>query len=156
MRKVYATKVDWWIGSILVLSVVVLAGTAFPLIIGPQGKSPVGWIVGLICLLTALWTAWIPFSTNYEITDEELIVRTTGIRWRIRIDSIEKIYPTHNPLSSPAFSLDRLHVDYHNRSDKTRFVMISPRDKDEFLKDLVAAGNGLQLKDGTVSRTAAS
>jgi len=33
--RVYPTKVDWWIGLILICTVVVLIGSAVPLLVGP-------------------------------------------------------------------------------------------------------------------------
>lgn len=47
---------------------------------------------------------------------------------------ISEVRPTHNPLSSPALSLDRLHVQYGPGFLKA--VMISPADREGFLEDL--------------------
>ena len=47
-------------------------------------------------------------STCYRITATELLVRSAFFRWRIPLVQIVEVFPTHNPLSSPALSLDRL------------------------------------------------
>jgi len=101
--------------------------------------------IGILCLALSAWTGWIPFNTNYEIGPTELIIRSAGFRWRVPLDSIVDVVPTHNPLSSPACSLDRLRVNYRNRKERIRFVLISPREKKEFLRDLAEALPGLSF-----------
>ena len=144
MGRIYPTKIDWWIGLILIFTVAVLVGSAVPFFFGPPAQTPLGPVFGLFCLAVAVWTGWIPFNTNYEIGQAELIIRSAGFRWRVPLDSIVEVLPTHNPLSSPACSLDRLRVNYRNRKDWVRFVLISPLEKDEFLRDLAEAVPGLK------------
>ena len=145
MGRLYPTKVDWWIALILIFTVAVLIGSAVPFFIGPPAQSPLGLGIGILCLALAVWTGWIPFNTNYEIGQTELIIRSACFRWRVTLDSIVEVVPTHNPLSSPACSLDRLRVNYRNRKGRVRFVLISPRGKEEFLRDLAEALPGLSF-----------
>ena len=56
-------------------------------------------------------------------------------RWKININDITQIEPTHNPLSSPALSLDRLKI-YYRKDGRVATVMISPKDKEGFLNIL--------------------
>jgi hypothetical protein len=145
MGRVYATKVDWWIGVILIFTLAVLIGSAVPFFIGPLAKNPFGPAYGLFCLAVAVWIGWIPFNTNYEIGQTELVIRSAGIRWRVSLDSIVEVLPSRSPLSSPACSLDRLRVNYQNRKGRTRFVLISPREKEEFMRELAEAVPGLEF-----------
>ena len=154
MGRIYSTKVDWWIGLILIFTVAVLIGSAMPFFIGPPAQSPMGLGIGVLCLALAVWTGWIPFNTNYEIGQTELVIRSAGFRWRVPLDSIVEVLPTHNPLSSPACSLDRLRVNYRNRKGRTRFVLISPREKEEFLHDLAEAMPGFELDGDRLVREA--
>jgi hypothetical protein len=147
MPRIYPTKVDWWIALILIFSVVVLIGSAVSFFIGPPAQTPLGLGIGILCLAVAVWIGWIPFSTNYEIGETELLIRSAGFRWRVPLDSIVEVLPTHNPLSSPACSLDRLRVNYRRKSGRKGFVLISPREKEEFLRDLAEAVPGLELDD---------
>ena len=89
---------------------------------------------------------WTNRPIYYIVTATELLVRAAVFRWRIPLDQIIEVYPTHNPLSSPALSLDRLRVNYKRPSGKTWWVMISPKEKEQFLDDLAKAA-GLE-KDG--------
>ncbi len=151
MERVYPTKVDWWIGLILVFTVVVLIGSAVPFFMGPPAQTPLGPAMGAFCLALAVWTGRIPWSTHYKITQTELIVRSAGLCWRIPLDSIVEVLPTHNPLSSPACSLDRLRVNYRNRKGHARSVMISPAEKEEFLRNLAESLPGFELRDGRLA-----
>ena len=50
----------------------------------------------------------------------------------MHIDDIESVAPTRNPLTSMALSLDRLAI----KTRGGRGVLISPRNKEQFLKHL--------------------
>ena len=147
MTRIYATKVDWWIALILVFTVVVLIASAATFFRGPA-QTPLGLGIGILCLALAVWTGWIPFNTTYEIAQTELLIRSAGIRWRIPLDRIVEVFPTHNPLSSPACSLDRLRVNYRRPNGRLRFVLISPREQQDFMQDLAEAVPGLDPQDG--------
>jgi hypothetical protein len=62
------------------------------------------------------------------------------------LKEIEKITLTHNPLSSPALTLDRLWITYRH-GGKKRAVMISPLDKDGFLKAVAARVKGMEVEE---------
>ena len=137
--RVYPTKVDWWIGAILIVTVAIMLGSTVPFFVGPLAGDPVAILVGTLLVGTAVWIARIPFNTTYEITGSELVVRSAWLRWRIPLDTIQGITPTHNPLSAPACSLDRLRIDYRSRRGHKRFLMISPREKEAFVETLQEA-----------------
>ena len=71
---------------------------------------------------------------RYGLDDTHLLVRFGLCRQRIVLADISEVHPTSNPLSSPALSLDRLHVQYGEGFFKA--VMISPADRNRFLDDL--------------------
>ena len=81
---------------------------------------------------------------RYGIARDDLIIRFGVVRQRIRLDEIREVVPTHNPLSSPALSLDRLAI----RTGPSIFsgTMISPADREVFLATL-ALRTGLR-QDG--------
>jgi hypothetical protein len=145
MGRIYPTKVDWWIALMLIVGVVLLVGGAVSLLFGPPAQASYSTAIGVLCLLVAAWTGWIPLSTNYEIGQTELLIRSAGFRQRISLDAIVEVFPTHNPLGSPACSLDRLRVNYRRRNGKSGFALISPREKEEFLRELADAVPGLHL-----------
>lgn len=153
MDRQYRSKVDWWLGLILAVAFVAMVGAGIGLLASPSpDASQVRW-VALVTFLMAAFTASLPFSTSYTITGTDLLVKAAFFRWRVPLDQIVEVFPTHNPLSSPALSIDRLRVNYKRPSGRTWWIMISPKFKDEFLNDLGRAtglerrGNGLVRRD---------
>jgi len=67
-------------------------------------------------------------STKYVVADDELIIHSGPRLWRIPLAEISSVDNTNNSRSSPALSLDRLHIRYSNGKS----VMISPKDKRRF------------------------
>lgn len=77
---------------------------------------------------------WLPiFNTYYVVENNTLIIKSLVFRWKININDITQIETTHNPLSSPALSLDRLKI-YYMKNGEVTSVMISPKDKETFLQ----------------------
>lgn len=138
MITVYRSKTDTWLVAVIVASVAVAAGaTAFALAEAPAGSA---WIAVLAFGATTALPLWILMATYYTLDAEQLAIRSGPFSWRIPLAEIHRITPTSNPLSSPALSLDRLRVEYGNG----RALMISPRDKERFLRDLEGRRGALQ------------
>lgn len=132
MRK-YKSKIG--LGIVLFIAIV-LGGTSTLMIIN---KAWPGLIINLalIGFVSYLFT-----STYYVINGNDLTVKC-GFFFKstIKIDKIKTIKETNNPLSSPAISLDRI-VIYYNKSDS---VMISPKNKIDFINQLVKINNKIEV-----------
>ena len=144
----FPSKRDGWIVGILygsiVLVVVVFAG-AWPGLGGLERAICVG-----LSALTFGFLAWTLYGTGYGFEDGCLIARSGPFRFRVELAGIVEVVPSRNPLSSPACSLDRLHV----RTEKGRGLLISPLDKAGFLASLVAAAPHLVVEGDRVRRAA--
>lgn len=135
----YKSKVDWWIGVLLgVLPAVPLIIVVSLLVDGKTSEIPAA-IIGML-LVCGIYVGLI-FPMRYGLDNHQLVVRSGLCRQRIPLESILEVRPTRNPLSSPALSLDRLHVQYGKGFFKA--VMISPADREQFLADLARIA-GLQ------------
>jgi hypothetical protein len=141
MDRVFDSKRDLWLGLLIWAGALVniIAGL-FLLRVIPAASLIMLPLGGLI-----LWT-W--YRTFYRLTGKDIIVRSGPFRWTVKVADIREVYPTDNPRSSPASSLDRLRIE----SGGGRWIMISPRDKEDFLKCLTAADDGLVLQDGKIAR----
>ena len=140
--RVYASKRDTWLVVVLLLSTagMVWAGVAV-------------WIsmeslvfrasYALIMLGSAALVGSLVYATNYRLTSEDLLIRSGPFRWRVPIESIEEVVPSRSVLSGPSLSLDRLQVKYRK---STWGVLISPEEKDDFLRDLASKAPALILK----------
>lgn len=92
------------------------------------------WFALLIPVAIAIFLVLMLLKTYYEIDGK--ILRIHGglfFRQEIRVTDILSIKETNNPLSSPALSLDRLEIRY----GKYKWVLISPKKKDEFIQELL-------------------
>lgn len=88
----------------------------------------------LIIYSLIIFVIWLPiFNTYYVVENDTLIIKSLVFRWKININDITQIEPTHNPLSSPALSLDRLKI-YYMKNGEVASVMISPKDKEGFFQ----------------------
>jgi len=84
------------------------------------------------------------FSNTYYTIDGEVLRIRSGFLYDVKIDinSIRKLSETRDLISSPALSLDRLELMY-NKYDS---VLISPKDKPGFIKELKALNPRIELK----------
>jgi hypothetical protein len=148
MKQVYPSKRDRWIVVLLWAGAVVMlfvAGNLWRV----QAPFVFRLPISLLLILVAAFVLWTLYGTRYTLTESTLTIRSGPFRWVIDTEVIAEVFPTRNPLSSPACSLDRLQIRY----GKSRLViMISPQDKAGFLRDLAARSPGLKLNGDRVLR----
>jgi hypothetical protein len=143
----FPSKCDWWL-KVLLLSVISAQLTAAVCVfIGGREL----WVGGVL-LLSAGCISWILRSTYYFVDETRLLIRAGPFWFTVRLETIEEIVPTRNPLSSPALSLDRLCIHY-KVGGKRRMVMISPADKESFLRVIAALVPGMMV-DGSRAKRA--
>ncbi len=143
----YRSKIDWWLA--LIIGITALGPPAAEAIRIAKGDAAPGSLLTtlLFCGFFVAVILLLAFPVQYEITASHLKIRSGVLRWAVPLAAIEQVYPTHNPLSSPALSLDRLKIDKTDGG----FVMISPKDQDRFLRDLQnAAPHLLRIGDRLV------
>jgi hypothetical protein len=138
----FPTLVDRWLVVVLALSLLVsVAAVAAAAREAPRDAAIAGAVIGASILLLAV----LALPTRYTVGENELEIRSGLLRQRIPLRSIRRVYATHNPLSAPAWSLDRLGVDYDRERGRS-LALISPARREEFLK-LIAERAGL-VPDG--------
>lgn len=130
---VHPSKIDTWLLAVLGLVIAISAYASYE-VLGAATQAA-WWSAIVTAALGMGLPLWILGSTRYILDARQLRVRSGPFSWRIPLHEITAVSPTRNPLSSPALSLDRLRIDYGNG----RAVMISPLDREGFLRDLAAA-----------------
>ena len=108
-------------------------GGMLPLVIGGASVAEIVLMASLLLALDSLML-WVLYGTGYTITPEQIFIRCGPITFRVQLDSIEFIFPTRSPWSSPACSLDRLRIVY---GVSQQSLMVSPADKPGFLSAIV-------------------
>lgn len=149
---IYYSKKDAWLVALVIAAILI------PLLIGLFHLfAPVGnlWVAGTTLLIGAVMLVLVLLLTYplyYEITPSALTIRCgILVRQQIPLNSIREVFPTKSPLSAPAWSLDRLRVNYE-RNGEGGYALISPKDKPSFMQELVSSGTGLEMRGGRVVR----
>lgn len=143
----FPSKVDWWLRIALFLPPIgslAALGSSF----ANQDRAETVMAAATCVGVGALYALFV-VPIRYGIGPEKLIVRFGVFRQRIALDAIEEVSPTHNPLSSPALSIDRLAV--RTGSGLLSATMISPTDREAFLT-LLAANSGMRRADDRLTR----
>ncbi|NTW29135.1 MAG: PH domain-containing protein [Coriobacteriia bacterium] len=143
----FRSKIDWWIGLILVvLPFIELGGLAAALLAGDrEAATAMAMGSGLVAAIYGL----LLIPIRYGITEDRLIIRFGVVRRSIPLSDIREVHPTRNPLASPALSLDRLAI----RVDEGFIGMslVSPSEREEFLS-LLASSAGLSREGNRLVR----
>ena len=142
----FRSKIDWWL-VVIVLSIpgwrIATEWTKLATASPPASF----WIaIGMLALLALGF-----FPIRYVIEGESVNVQLGLIGWEytaFRVEDVQSIRPTHNPLASPALSLDRLSIDLGFRGN----LLISPKDKAAFLSALGTLDPELRLLGGSLIR----
>jgi hypothetical protein len=135
---VFSTRVDRWLVAVLAISAV---GSIAAVLAAAREEPDEATIAGLLVGGSFALVVALAVPTHYVLGERELVIRSGFIRRRIPLASIHRVYPTHNPLSAPAWSLDRLGIEYHTGA-RRGLALISPAARDEFL-ELIARRAGL-------------
>ncbi|WP_226670609.1 PH domain-containing protein [Metabacillus litoralis] len=128
----YKSRKDWW------LSVIVWGAMVFSLGIGSYSlieKTTTvmeSIIILSLSIILPIFILWMWLTTYYVITENKLIIRFGPFKKHIELDTIKSVKKTMNPLSSPALSLRRLEIVYHQYNS----ILISPLDREEFIEIL--------------------
>lgn len=144
------SKKDWWLVATALLAVLLplILGAAFSVFKARGAGSlliVIGIVIGGVLLL-------LTYPLYYCITSSELIVRCGVLmRRHIPLAAIDEVEPDGNLLGAPAWSLDRLRVDYRKNGQRT-FVLVSPDDKSAFMQELSSADADLKMKDDRLLR----
>jgi len=138
----YRSKVDAWLAILLI--------ALTPALIFNKELRRLGSVVAalpeslLVLTITFAVFLLIERTTWYEIGSDDLLIQCLFSRIRIPLNEIVSVRQTRNPRSSPALSLDRLSIE----RQEGRSVRISPRRRDDFLKDLALRAALKRESDG--------
>jgi hypothetical protein len=132
MAKIYKSKIDTWVFALVGVAMAMSAYVGVTVMV--SGTPDILWTGFLTIGLGIVLPLWLLFSTRYTLDASLLTVRSGPLKWKIPVGDIISITPTRSIFSSPALSMDRLRISYGNK----RSLMISPRDKEQFLQDIQA------------------
>jgi len=149
-QRRFTSKRDLWL-------VIALWGVALALlyasidVAGSPTHAAFKIVFVVACVSGAALIPWILYGTSYTLTDEALLIRCGPFRHRVMVSTIQEVDPSRNAVSSPACSLDRLHIKYQG---SRHGVLISPCDKRSFLEELSRLDSQLFLRGDRIVRGA--
>jgi hypothetical protein len=125
----FRSKVDRWI---FVLLIIVIIGQVIAIGSATLQADDAMAITGMILVMVGVvgLMFWLLVGTHYTVDRGTIRIVSGPFRWKVPVDEITSVTATRSPLSSPALSLDRICIRYGER----RRIMISPADRDGFLK----------------------
>jgi hypothetical protein len=134
MSRYFPSKVDSWYYLTFTLGVVAIVGSGIAVWTLEPNEAPLTTMIlvpaGALVIGLPLWL----LKTGYTLEPTQLLVKSGPMHWVVPLADIQSVEPTRNPLSSPALSLDRLLIRYGKHGK----LMISPADKEGFLRELEA------------------
>src|SRR6185436_3000723 len=130
MEQAFRSKVDFWlilalVGVPILVLEFILDGSSI------DDRAATLLAVVIVAVVLAIFL-WLYLTTRYTLTEEFLLVNSGPFSWSIPLRDIYEIEPTHNPMSSPALSLDRLLIRYGGGAE----LMIWPANKAGFMMAL--------------------
>lgn len=149
----YRSKIDTWLIVVIAIAFFISLLSIILDLLSPDALQQGGWISIIIVVVVWAFIGSLIWPLYYEITPSELGVRSGFLHWNVLLSSIQEVQPSHNMLASPALSLDRLRIEY-NQNGKTRFMLISPKDKPGFLRTLAQNAGDFELRDDSIVRLA--
>lgn len=140
MKKVFRSRIDWWLAAILIFVAV-----------APIVSACINGVFDLWTVVISLFILSL-FRTVYVVNDSKLRVWVGVIPYgKKEIGQIKSVHRTSSLISSPALSIDRLAITFVN-GDR---LIISPKDREEFVAALLSI-NPQIVTDETVDEQALS
>ena len=147
VKKVHKSKQDSW----LILLVMGLGGfLTFKLLTTLAFGGDRSMAAALFWTCAFYWSVifLIGWPARYVIHEKTLTVRTGVLLCMpIHILSIKRIGPTRSMLSAPAWSMDRLRIEFRAEG-KAGVVLVSPQDKELFIRHLLEVNPNIELLGG--------
>jgi len=143
---VFPSKVDGWLGILLAAVPIGGMGALIPLIISGDTAGIVVGAIALGFIILLYWGLIVPM--RYTVRADHIEIRFGAVRSRVPYSKIEGIVPTRSPISSPALSLDRLHI----QASSAMGPNISPADKAGFLQAVADRAPHLKVEGDKLVR----
>ncbi len=139
MDREFKSKVDWWYHGLIFIMAFI---TVLSFVAGGAVLIMITSLLITMMLIHKLLTTW------YRITADGYLVVHCSIfpEKRIKVEEISAIEATAMPVSSYALSLDRMVIYKGN----LQWLLISPKDKKEFLRCLRKFNPDIEVKDSSI------
>lgn len=139
----FKSKIDWWVHLIVWCFVFETGNLTWRAFHAPSAGLVFCALIFWAFLLLMVFPIY--FSTHYDVLDDYLCICCgLCVKLRIPYDCMCRLAPCKNPGISCALSLDRLVLVFRDPQGNTHRVLLSPKEKEEFIKQI-------QLKNPRIS-----
>lgn len=133
------SAMDWWFNIIIWITIAIIVVS---LIIIPQNERVIGYVIGIPMLAFIMW---IYFGTYYELREDYLFCKSGPFFEKIAYKNIKSLKLSQNMLSSMALSTKRIEIRQHGKGYITGTTLISPENREEFLRELMSRCKSLEI-----------
>lgn len=126
---VYESAIDLWVAALILLSPLASAVIGVYLLI--QGQADGAMVLFLVGAGSLILTIAFVHPCRYTILEDSISIRCGILFYQIPLAEIESVEPSSSWLSGPALSMRRVKI-----KSKKRTILVSPRERDEFISDL--------------------
>jgi len=150
----FDSKIDTWLAFLLILAIVYPIGIGVYALFSDRQHGVAVFLETVVAsLAVGLVIASLAYPVKYFVSDGRIRVRSGWLmRQSIDVADIVEVSPSRNPLSSPALSLDRLAIKVEKNGKRRLAMLISPKDKAEFMALLTEIDKGLVFDGRMLSR----
>ncbi|WP_027963628.1 PH domain-containing protein [Halalkalibacillus halophilus] len=96
----------------------------------------------IVSVLFTIAIVWLWFSTSYRIDGEHIHIKYGPYKRKVPIYDIEKIRLVKSITVAPALAIDRIEITY---GFDYRVITISPKSKDDFVRQLFARNPEIKM-----------
>ncbi len=129
---VYDSAIDLWVALLIMLTPVLSAVIGCYLLLSGNAEGAMYlFLVGAVSLLVTLAFT---LPCRYTILDDAVSIRCGILFYQIALAEIESVEPSASWRNGPALSMRRVKIQ-----TSKRIVIVSPRQREEFVEDLLAA-----------------
>lgn len=150
----FDSKIDTWLAFLLILAIVYPFGIGVYALFFNRQQGVAVFLETLVAsIAVGAVIASLAYPVKYVVSDGQICARSGWLmRQSINVADIVEVSPSRNPLSSLALSLDRLSIKVEKNGKRRLAMLISPKDKAEFMSFLAEIDKGLVFDGRMLSR----
>ena len=137
----FPSAVSPWL-AVMVFGTLGISATAAAVDLLAHGTTTARVLVVVALAIALAFSAWLFVGTDYEVTADELLIRSGPLRRAVPLASVTYVKPTMSPVSAPALSFRRIEIG----GASGPLTLVSPRDRKGFVAALAARVPTLEVR----------
>ncbi len=135
MSLSWPARVDRWVIGVLTVSALAMVAVPVAVALDPTARGDFWWVAAMTVAIWGL-VALLTLPTRYELTLDELRVRSGVLRTSVRWADVVRVELTFSPVSSTTAAWTFQRVSLVARNGRT--LEVGPRDRPGFVAEVLA------------------